>query len=74
MKTKKLTLHYDEEGDYLEVTIGKIRKGYFKKVKNDYFERIDEKTGNVVGYTIFNFTKKKEFNEIELPITKEMVA
>ena len=70
----KIILYYDEEGDYLELSIGKIEKGYFKKIKKDCFKRIDEKTGKVVGYTIFNFTKKDGFNEIELPLTKEIAG
>ena len=70
-----MSLWYDEEGDYLEIYFGKIKEGHFREIKDKFFERIDKKTGKVVGYTIFNFSKRKEkFIDIELPIPKEITA
>lgn len=70
-----MSLWYDEEGDYLEIYFGKIKEGYFREVKDKLFERIDKKTGKVVGYTIFNFTKRKEkFIDVEITMPKEISA
>src|SRR3989344_4091457 len=67
MKRKKIKLSYDEEGDYLEIYFGNIKEGYFKEIGNKCFERIDKKTGNIGGYAIFNFTKRKDkFIDLEL--------
>ena len=75
MKKKKITLHYDEDGDYLELYFGKIKEGYFREIGDKYFERIDAKTGEVVGYSIFNFTKRKEkFIDLDLLIPKSVLA
>ena len=68
---EKMTIYYDEEGDYLEIYFGKLRKGYFKEIGNKYFQRIDEKTGKIVGISIMNFKKRtKNLKElkIDLPI------
>ena len=75
MKNKKIALRYDEEGDYLEIYFGKIREGYFREIGNKYFERVDQKTGKVVGYAIFNFTKRKDkFVNVEITLPQEALA
>lgn len=71
----KMSLRYDEDEDYLEIYFGKIRKGYFREVKDKFFERIDEKTGKVVGYAVFNFTKRKEkFVDVSISLPEEVFA
>mgnify|MGYP001577690122 CR=1 FL=1 len=55
MKKNKITLHYDEDGDYLEIYFGNIKDGYFREISDKYFERVDAKTGKIVGYAIFNW-------------------
>ena len=68
-------MRYDEEGDYLEIYFGKRKEGYYKEIKDKCFARIDKKTGKVVGYTIFSFSKRKEkFVNIELPLPEEVLA
>ena len=75
MNGKKVHLHYDEEGDYLEIYFDKIKPGYFREIKDKYFERIDKKSGKVVGYTIFNFRgRKNKFVDVEILIPKEVLA
>lgn len=75
MKKKKITLHYNEEGDYLEIYFGKIKEGYFKEIGDKLFERRDAKTGEVVGYAIFNFTKRKEgFVNLDIVIPQSVLA
>ena len=58
-----MSIHYDEEGDYLEIYFGKITKGYFKEIGDKYFERIDEKTGEIVGIAIMDFKKRTRLNQ-----------
>ena len=72
MKTN-MHLHYDDEADYLEIRVGKPKEGYFNEVGNDLFERIDEKTGKVIGLAIFNFKKRtKKDIDFSLPFKVEM--
>ncbi len=54
----KMHLFYDEEGDMLEIRMGSAKNSYMKETKDGVFERIDEKTGKVRGFTILNFKKK----------------
>ena len=63
----KMTIWYDEEGDYLEIGFGK-KKGYMKDIGNDMWERIEE--GKVTGISILNFKKrlKKGKSEVRLPL------
>lgn len=54
----KMHIHYDKEGDFLEIRAGKPVKGYFNDLGNDLFERVNEKTGKVIGIAVFNFRKR----------------
>ena len=68
-KKNNMSLWYDEEGDYLEITLEKSPDTYFHEVKKGFFEIIDRKSKKIVGYAFFNFTKRKEkFIDLELPI------
>ena len=74
---ENMSIYYDEEGDYLEIYFGKIKKGYFKEIGDKFFERIDEKTGKVVGVSIMNFKKRTEKLKelkITLPFKLEIVS
>ena len=64
----KMKIWYDREGDYLELTMS-LKKGHFKDVGNDIWERVDDK-GHIIGFAIANFTKRlsKHREEIELPV------
>ena len=57
--TDNLKIHYDEEGDFLEVRLDKSVKGFFIDKGNDIFERVDEKTNEIIGVAIFNFKKRQ---------------
>ena len=65
-------IHYDKEGDYLEVRFGPTSESYYEEIGEDTFERRDEKTGKVIGYSFFNIQKRKEKQpkdiEVELPV------
>ena len=56
----KLHIYYDQEGDFLELRIGKPTVSVYNNIGNDLFQRIDEKTGKVKGFAIFNFKKRTE--------------
>lgn len=73
---KNLNIWFDKEGDFLELTIGKPVKGFFREIGNDMLERVDAKTGKVIGFSILNFSKRfdklKETKRIHLPIGIEL--
>ena len=73
---KKLNIWFDKEGDFLELTIGKPVKGFFKEIGDDMLERVDAKTGKVIGFSILNFSKRfdklKETKSIQLPVGIEL--
>ena len=53
----------------------KIKEGYFREIGNKYFERIDTKTGEIVGYAVFNFTKRKEkFLDLDITLPESIMA
>jgi hypothetical protein len=67
---QKMFIHYDPEGDFLEVRFGKPTPAYYENLGNDTFERRDESTDAVRGYAFFNVskrTKKLRDIEVELP-------
>jgi len=61
---KKITIWYDEEGDYLEVLFDR-KKGYFRETENDaIMEKVDEE-GNycyIVYMHVFNLLNIKFFS------------
>ncbi len=74
---ENINLHYDEEGDFLEIRVGKPTISYFEDVGNDLFKRIDEKTGKIKGVAIFNFKKmvsKQKNIDVPLPLKVQLVA
>ncbi len=68
----KINFFFDEEGDVLDISIGKPRKAVAKELKNDIAIRVDPESGEIVGITILNFMKrfklKKKPEKIELPV------
>lgn len=68
MEKEALRVWFDPKGDFLEVGLSRPRKGFFKDVGEDVFVRVDEK-GNVMGFAIFNVTKRMEkVREMKLPV------
>ena len=64
-------IHYDAEGDFLEIRFGKPSESYYEEIGDDVFERRDEKTEDVRGYAFFNVQKRKEKQpediEVDIP-------
>ena|SRR3989344_3302275 len=52
-------MHFDEEGDFLELRIGNPMPSYYEEISDGIFERIDEKSKEIIGVAIFNFKKRK---------------
>jgi uncharacterized protein YuzE len=61
----KMSVWYDKEGDFLEVTF-QDAKGYMRDLGDDVFERVDGQ-GTVIGFAIFNFSKRDQ-KAIEVPL------
>ena len=55
---KELSIYYDEEADFLEIQLDEARTGYFRDIEEGVSERIDEKTGKVIGIAIMGFKKR----------------
>ena len=75
MKKNKIFLWYDEEGDYLELILKKSKDTYFNEIKKDCAEIIDKDSGRIVGYAVFNFSKRKnKFVDLQIPVNLEVLA
>lgn len=70
-RVARLKVWFDEEGDFLEVTFAK-RKGLFRSIGPDIFERVDAK-GKVIGFAIFNFLKHDR-KTVEIPLEEAKLA
>jgi uncharacterized protein YuzE len=70
-RVARLRVWFDEEGDFLEVTFAK-RKGSFRSIGPDIFERVDAK-GKVIGFAIFNFLKHDR-KTVEIPLEEAKLA
>ncbi len=70
MNDKKMHIHYDKEGDFLEVRFGETRPSYYEDLGDDVFERRDEETDQVMGYAFFNVSKREddEVKDIEVDV------
>lgn len=72
-----MRVHYDNEGDFLEIFVGKATKCYATEIKPGIFLRRDEKTNDVRSIGILGF-KKRSKNvkdiDIKLPIKVELTG
>jgi uncharacterized protein YuzE len=70
-----MNIHYDEEGDYLEIGIGSPKGTFMRDVAEGMFERVDEKTGKVTGIGVLSFKKRTENMKditVDLPVKLEI--
>ncbi len=64
---KPMRVYYDEEGDFLEISIGKPTECYATEVETGVFIRKDEKTEEVKSVGILGFKKRsKQLKDIEV--------
>lgn len=69
----KLNIYYDGDGDFLEIRIWKPTESIYEDIGDDIFQRIDEKTGQIKGFAIFNFKKRTEnLKDIDVPLPVEL--
>ena len=64
-----MTLYYDEEGDFLEITFGDISNCFFENGGNGIFKITDKTTGEIKGIAIHNFkARSKNLDEIKFQL------
>ena len=51
----RLKLHYDTEGDYLEVIFDQ-KEGFFRETKSDQIMQKVDMEGNILGFSILKFS------------------
>jgi uncharacterized protein YuzE len=70
---KRLRFSYDQEGDVLDISIGKPKKAISNEIVGDFFVRTDPKTKQIVGFSILNFKKKtsKKNGNLQVPIAAD---
>jgi uncharacterized protein YuzE len=61
-----IDIYYDKEGDFLEITIlNPPKESYCEDISEDVYIRKAEKSGEVIGLGILNFTlHAKDLREI----------
>lgn len=72
-----MSIYYDEEGDFLEITSGDISNCFFNNLGDGIFEIIDKQSQKKKGIAIFNFKKRtKNLQEINisLPFRLDIVS
>lgn len=68
-----MKVYYDEEGDFLEISIGEPTECYAEEVEPGVFLRFDEKTEEVKSIGIVNFKKRaKDLKDIKLNLPIEI--
>ena len=68
-------IHYDEEGDYIEIFIAKPRANYGEDLDNDITIFKDQKTDEILGLGILNFKQKsKNIKDIEVNLPFKIVS
>ena len=68
-----MRVHYDEEGDFLEISIDKPTKCYAEEIQPGIFIRKSEINDEVKSIAILGFKQKsKELQDIELMLPVEL--
>lgn len=68
-----MRVYYDEEGDFLEISVGKPSKCYASELGQGVFLRMDEKTEEIKSIGILGFKKRtKDLKDIKLDIPVEV--
>src|SRR3989338_8865970 len=65
---KKTRLYYDEEGDFLEISVGEPTECYAEEIEPGVFVRIDNKTGEVKSISILDFLERTQSKDIEFNV------
>lgn len=65
---ENMSIYYDEEGDYLEISKGDISNCYFDNLGNGIFRIVDKDTGEIKGISIHSFKKRTKSDSIKLEL------
>ncbi|MBM4043855.1 MAG: hypothetical protein FJ279_01965 [Planctomycetes bacterium] len=65
---KGLTIHYYEEGDELNVLVGKPTDALYVELTDEVYVRLHPETREVLGFTIANFRARSRRRKAVLPI------
>jgi len=68
----QMGLYYDEEGDFLEITLGDIKNCYFDNVGNGVFKIIDKETKEVKGIAVSSFKERTHGDELKIDLPVKM--
>ncbi|MAG01957.1 hypothetical protein CMI42_01355 [Candidatus Pacearchaeota archaeon] len=69
----KLSIYYDEEGDYIEIFVKTKRPNYGEDIASGVTIFKDEETDEAIGVGILNFKKKmNDINQMELDLPFEI--
>jgi len=69
----QMRIHYDDEADFLEITLGTPTPCYGEEVEPGIFLRIEEKTKEVKGVGVLSFKKRAgNLNDLKLKLPLEM--
>ena len=62
-----MRIYYDEEGDFLEISVGEATLSFAEEVEPGVFIRYDKKTGEAKSVGVLNFKERsKSINDIIL--------
>jgi hypothetical protein len=64
----KTRIHYDEDGDYLEISVGEPAKCYAEEIEPGVFIRLDNETGEAKSIGILDFRKRAQSEDFELKL------
>jgi hypothetical protein len=69
--SNKTRFYYDEEGDFLEISLGEPTECYAEEIKPGVFLRFDKKTNEMKSISILDFKNRSNLKDIEfdLPIS-----
>jgi len=66
---ENMSIYYDKEGDFLEITVGDISNCYFDNLGKGIFKIVDKSNKEVKGVAIFSFKNRTEnLEEIKLSL------
>ncbi|MBU2615487.1 MAG: DUF2283 domain-containing protein [Nanoarchaeota archaeon] len=61
----KTRLYYDEDGDFLEISVGEPSECYAEEIEPGIFLRLDKKTGEIKSISVLDFRKRSHSRDIE---------
>lgn len=73
MNQDNMHIHFDAEGDFLEIRFGPVKRSYDEYLGDDTFERRDRETDTVLGYAFYNVKKrqKQSPHDISVPMPRQ---